>query len=500
MRRSADGASRSWASRALPAVLALVLVAGIVLLIPDGSIVGCERDGHFQRAGQLSCGLLVPNAPYGPLLPWLVAPLVPLVGTPYLATRILSLVVLLGLTALSWRAARTLGAGPGASALAALMVGLNGPMLFYGTMACSDLPATGLFVAACWLVFRSVRNPGIAWPAALAGLALAGACLVRVQYYLPAAALLLLFPLLARRARAILALWLGFALPVLAMFVLGWWIYGDVLDALNAHLGLSAYTRNLVRAGTILGAADAGSPVVPLGDRLLWSVFLVLRVTGGLPLVGGLAAAGLALARPRWRGLLVFIAPALVLYAGLAWSHPPPDWGARRFYLYLVPLCAVPSVLMGRAALRHWAPASRVLPRMAALVALAWVVGHGLWEIRSFRAPEPLSLLRFDPNAPRGLGTAFDRAVVRQTAQQAAGIDACVAVATNFHGATIALRNAWFLGDIAPDGSADWVDSIPLAPDDELWLLWVEPGGGRPPSLRRVLPPVEPSSAIGEGP
>ena len=481
-------------------MLTLVLVAGIVLLIPDGSIVDCERDGHFQRAGQLSCGLLVPNAPYGPLLPWLVAPLVPLVGTPYLATRFLSLAVLLGLTALSWRAARTLGAGPGASALAALMVGLNGPMLFYGSMACSDLPATGLFLSACWLAFRSVRSLGVTWPAALAGFALAGACLVRVQYYLPAVALLLLFPLLARRVRPILALWLGFALPVLAMFVLGWWMYGSVLDALNTHLGLSAYTRNLMRVGTILAAADVGTPVVPLGDRLLWSLVLVLRATGGLPLVGGLAAAGLALARPRWRGLLVFVVPALVLYAGLAWSHPPSDWGARRFYLYLVPLCTVPSVLIGRAALRRWAPASRLLPRAAALAVLVWVVGHGLWEIRSFRAPEPLSLLRLDPHSPRGLGTAYDRAVVRQTAQQAAELDACVAVATNFHGATIALRNAWFLGDVAPDSSADWVDAIPLAPEDELWLLWVEPGGGVSPTLRRVLPPVAPSSAIGEGP
>ncbi len=497
MPRSPAAASPRLASLALPAVLAVVLVLGLILLVPDGAIVDCERDGHFQRAGQLSCGVVGPNAPYGPLLPWLALPWIPLWGTPYLATRFVSLLALLGMVALAWRACRVLGAGRGAAALAGLLVGLNGTTLFYGSMACSDLPAAALLVAALWWALRATREPPRpALCAALAGAALAGACLVRVQYYLPAAALLVTMPLVLRRLRPSLALALGFGLPVLGALAVGWARYDSLGDALDMHLGLAAYTRNLTRASTIL--SDGGGEVVPLSDRLLWSVRLVLRTTAVLPLVGLLGATVLALSRRRWRGLLVVLVPAGVLYAGLAWSHPPPDWGARRFYLFLVPLAAVATVLLGRWACARWLPRWGFASPLGALLLLVLALGHGLWDLKTFRVPEPSSLLQVEDGLRPGLSSGYERDVVRSAAGLIAGLDACAAVATNFHPAAIPVRNAVFLGDVDPDDPG-WVEALPAGEGRERWLLFVDPERGSP-ELRPVPGSSAPGPGLGEEP
>ncbi len=485
---------------ALPAVLTLVVLVGMILVVPDGALVDCERDGHFQRAGWLSCGVGYPNAPYGPLLPWLVAPLIPVVGTPYLAGRILSLLALLGLVGLSWRAARVYGAGLGAAALTALLVGLNGPMLFYGSMACSDMPATSLFLGASWLALRGLDARGAPWRLGLAGLLLAAACLVRVQFYLPALVMLAVTPLLARRLRPGLALLLGFGLPVVLALAVGWRRYGDPGDALSLHLGLAAYTRNLVRAGAILGQVGVEGDAVSLGGRLAWSVQLVVRSTGGLPLLGALGALVLSLSRRRWRPLLVVLVPALALYAGLAWSHPPPDWGARRFYLFLVPVCAVATVLLGRVALQRWRPGSRALPVCLALALGLAAAAHGVWEIRSFRAPELGSLAHSSGDVPRGLASSYERGVIREVGRLGADLDACAPVATNFHAATTCFRNAWFLGDVPLEGPWTWAEDIPRGPAGELWLLWVPPGGEGSPVLVPAPRSGAASPALGSPP
>ncbi len=490
MPSSADGAGRARAATAILAVLIPVLLIGSILLIPDGAVVGCERDGHFQRAGWLSCGVAYTNAPYGPLLPWLVAPLIPLAGTPYLASRLLSLLALLALVGMTWRAVRSLGGGLGAASLAALLVGLNGPALHYGASACSDLPAAVLFVAGCWTAWRCLERRGSAVLAGVAGLLLAAACLVRVQYYVPAAVLLVTLPLLARR-RGSLALWLGFGLPVAAAFALGWQRYGVPGDALDLHLGLAAYTRNLARAGTIIDGG--GGEVVPLADRLSWSARLVLRATGGLPLLGAVAAAWLALGRVRWRPLLVVLLPAAALYAGLAWSHPPPDWGARRFYLFLVPLCVVPTVMVGRALLGRWVADPRILCLALGATLVLGAGVHAVWEIRSFRAPQLSSMLSLEPDAPRGLATAYDRQVVREAARLGGELDVCTPVATNFHGVTTAFRSSWFLGDVPREGEHAWAADIPVTAGQQLWLVWVPPGGSELPVIQRVEVPSSPA-------
>ncbi len=483
----AAAASRSRASLALPLALLAVLLVGSLLVIPDGALVDCERDGHFQRAGWLSCGVVGVNAPYGPLLPWLVAPLVSLVGTPYLAGRLVSLVALLGVALLSARAARGLGGGPGLAGLAALVVGLNGPMLFYGSMACSDLPAVALFLAACWLALRALEPRAASRLAFLAGALLAAACLVRVQYYLAAPVLLLTWALLARRPGPILAMALGFGLPLAAALLDGWVRYGSLGDAATLHLGLAAYTRNMVRAGAILdaGAAGAGS-VVGLGARLHWSVALLLRVTGGLPLLGFSGALVLALGWPRHRRLLVVLLPALVLYAGLAWSHPPPDWGARRFYLFLVPICALPSLLLGRAALARWVPERRGLVALVAGVVVLATTAHGFWEVRSFRAAEPMSLLSLADDAPRGVANAYERRVVARSAELAADLEPCAPVVTNFHAVTTAVRCGFFLGDVALEGGIEGLEAMPGPDRGPVWLMTVEPGGQAMPELRAI--------------
>ncbi len=479
MPRTPEGERWSAASLALPAALLAVAVVGLVLLNPDGSIVDCERDGHFQRAGQLACGVVAPNAPYGPLLPWLVTPLIPLLGTPYLAGRAASFLALLGAALLSWRASRELGASRGLAALVALAVGCNGPMLSYGTMACSDLPATALFLWAGWLSLRSVeRDAGWRTPA-LAGLALAAACLVRVQYYLAVPVLgVTALALSQRRGRLALALGLGFAVPVSVAFARGWSLYGSPVESLEQHLGLAAYSRNLLRAGDILErSAGGGAPdVVGLGARLRWAVTLMLRVTGGLPLLALSATLWLSLRRRRWRRLLVPLLPALALVAGLAWSHPPPDWGARRFYLFLVPLGALATLLPGELLLHRWL-AGRRSRTTAALLVVAAVAAHGLWELRSFR-PGVL---------PGGGGSAaaYERGVVMQARELGRDLPVCAPVATNFHPAATAFRNAWFLGDVTLE-ERRWAEALPRREGEPCWMLWVPPDAGSSPELLMV--------------
>ena len=485
MPRSPDAASGRWVTLALPAVLALVVLLGLVLVVPDGALVDCERDGHFQRAGWLSCGIVGTNAPYGPLLPWLVAPLVPLSGTPYIAGRLLSLLSLLGVVLLSARAVRGLGGGTGLAALAALVVGLNGPMLFYGSMACSDLPAAALFLLASWLALRALDPKAPLWMAGLAGVTLAAACLVRVQYYIAAPVLLLAWALVARRPLGVQSLLTGFALPLLGAMADGWIRYGNPTDAAELHLGLAAYTRNLRRAGTILDAGGGGD-VVSLGARLRWSLALIARTTGGLPLAGGLAALVLALRSRRWRGLLVVLLPAAALYAGLAWSHPPPDWGARRFYLFLVPLCAVASLLLGRLALARWLPPSRGLAAAAVGLVLLGATAHGLWELRSFRAPQLASLFQRSSDAPRGVADRYDRQVVARAAQLGAELEPCAAVATNFHAATTAFRCGFFVGELPASELDRALEALPLPTDQPLWWLEVPPDGVSMPVLRQI--------------
>jgi hypothetical protein len=470
------------------AVLLLVLAVGLLLLVPDGVLVGCERDGHFQRAGQLSCGLLSPNVPYGPLLPALVAPLVPIVGSAYLASRGFSLLILLGLVALSWRAARDLGAGSRLSGLAALAVGLNGSSLYYGSAACSDLPAAAFFLLAGWAGWRAVVGRGSAPTAFLAGLALACACLVRVQYYLAApvllAALVMLTPRARRKGVGSVAT-LAFAGAVALAAALGWQRWGGLQPVLDMHLGLAAYTRNLDRAGAILESAGVGDGV-GLGARLGWSLRLVLRITLGLPLLGGAAALLIALRQPRHRAWLVLLLPALVLWVGLAWSHPPPDWGARRFYLFLIPLCVVPSLLSGRALLLRWFRGVRWAPWLGAVLVLLGTGAHALWELRSFRAPQLGTLLELDPRAPRGLAKAQERAAMVQAGALVSGLDSCAVVATNYHPAATLVRNAWFVGNVSLDGPRGWVDGLTVEPGEPAWLLWVPPPHEGEPGLLRI--------------
>ncbi len=479
----------------LLAVLLVVLVVGLALAVPDGTVVDCERDGHFQRAGHLACGLTSVNAPYGPLLPYLVAPLIPIAGSAYLAGRVVSVLALLGLVLLSWHACRKLGGGLGLAALTALSVGLNGHLLYYGSMACSDLCATGFFVLAAWLALRSIRGGSSLGLAALAGMAMAAACLVRVQYYLAAPVLVVVYLALSvgpgsSRFRSACALLAGLVIPLGAGLLDGWIRYGLLSTALDAHLGLAAYTRNFVRAGAIIDGSlgQGGEAAVGLGARLAWSVRLVSRVTGGLPLLGLLGAVVLAVRGARWRAGLVVVLPALALYVGLCWSHPPPDWGARRFYLFLVPVCVVPFLLLSRQAIRRWFPGSRVSLPAAGIVCLVAVVCHATWDLARFRGGGPTGRSLLEPR-----GTTLDRAVFRDAELLSRGVEPCTPVLTNFHAATLHFRNAHFLGPVALDAEAAWLSSLPLGNAGEVLMVWAPPDAVEP-----VFPPRLGDFVVGE--
>jgi hypothetical protein len=231
-----------------------------------------------------------------------------------------------------------------------------------------------------------------------------------------------------------------------------------------------------------------------------WGVRLMLRATGGLPLLGGVAAVVLALRHRRWRHLLVVVLPVGILIAGLAWSHPPSDWGARRFYLFLVPLCVVPTLLLGRVMVVRWLPPSRMVAPSLALLVIAGSLAHGVLEIRSFRAPQLESLLVLDSDAPRGVAGAYDRRVVAHAAHLGASLDACAPVATNFHGVATAYRLAFFLGDVPLDAAPLWPEAVPETVGDRLWLVQVPPGGEAMPTMVEILRHGDAKPLLREGP
>lgn len=486
-------------------LLAALLLAGALggwLLPPDGVVTDCERDGHFQRIGQVACGLAPVNAPYGPLLPWLGAALVPFAGTPYLAGRLLGLLSFLGIVALSGRAAARFGAGTVAATLAAALVALNPHLLLYGTMACTDVPASFLWLSALYLAAQAVETRGVGWRAGAAGAIGALAVLVRVQWLLPLVALAGLLSLLtpggARVRLGALGLFLGgVALPLGIAVAFGLQRYPDLHGVLGEYLGGLAFSRAVPRLGALVagGAPVEGAP--GFGARLAWSAWLAARVGGGVPL--GALAVGLGLAWGRrvrpWRAVLLVVLACAACWAATAWSHPPPDLGARRFFLALIP----PGIVLGvglLAGLRPWSARVATLAAAFALLAATAFLGAELGSLRGVEVcrgwaglPLPRPLDRAD---------AVDRAALRAgewlLSAEAPG---CAPIYTNYHNAAPLFWVARFLGhsDLAAAAA-----SLPgLAPGARAYLLWVPPPGVEvpEPSFPRGLAALPLPSAAG---
>jgi hypothetical protein len=459
----------------------LAAALGAWLLPPDGVLADCERDGHFQRMGQVACGLMPAKAPYGPLLPWLGAALTPVAGTPYLAGRLLALFSLLGTVALTWRAVARSGAGAGAAALAAILVASNPHLLLYGTMACTDLPASALWLGALFLAATSVEEPGGAWRAGIAGACGALAVLVRVQWLLPLAVLggltvlLAGHPWRARLFRGLIFL-AGMVLPLGIAAAVGLWHDPDLRSVLLEYLGGIAFTRAVPRLGALAagGAPAEGTP--GLATRLAWGAWLAVRVSGGLPLIGLVVGLGLAMWRRMrpWRSAQLTILASGACWAATAWSHPPPDLGARRFFLALVPPGVVFAVGLS-AGLARRVPRRGVLAGTAGLLVAAAV--FFAVETASLRGVEArpgwagLPLPR-----PENRATDTDRAAwLAGHRLLEAERPGCAPVYTNYHNAAMLFADPRFLG--SGDLPAA-VASLPrLAPESRAYLLWVPPPG-----------------------
>ena len=142
-----------------------------------------ETDGWYRMASDLGCGEVLSYALWGPIVPHATAALSPLVGSAYLANKLISLAsasVLVGLVAFgtlrhlcSWYAAL----------LATTLVALAPNLLYFGTMAISDVLPVMLICAAVLAALESVGPTRRPQAALVAGLLAAMAAQCRYQYY-----------------------------------------------------------------------------------------------------------------------------------------------------------------------------------------------------------------------------------------------------------------------------------------------------------------------------
>ncbi|MFH1464559.1 MAG: glycosyltransferase family 39 protein [Pseudomonadota bacterium] len=491
----------AWRWAGLLAALLLAAALGAWLLPPDGVLAGCERDGHFQRMGQVACGLVPANAPYGPLLPWMGAALTPLAGTPYLAGRLLGLLSLLGMVVVTWRAALRFGAGAGAAALAAALVALNPHLLLYGTMACTDMPASFLWLLALYFAAGVVDAPAGVWRPGVAGACGALAVLVRVQWLPPVVVLggllVLLLPAGGRRRLGWVCLFLtAVLLPLGIAIALGRRHYPDLQGVIGEYLGGLAFSRAAPRLGALAtgDAPVAGAP--GLAARLGWGAWLAVRVSGGLPLLGlgGALWVGLRHRLFPWRAALLVALASGACWAATAWSHPPPDLGAGRFFLALVAPGVVVGVLLGAGALRRrarWA---------AAGLLLAGAGGFLVAELSALRGIASRPAWPGGPALPRPEDRASDTdraALAAGRALLAAEDVGCTPVYTNYHNAAALFRDARFLG---AGSDAAHLDTLPgPVPAGRAWLLWVAPPGAAGLVAPRVAGLGAQAQAVGEG-
>ena len=165
----------------LPLVVVLVLQAGLsVRLVGADTAFQDEAEylwaGHLEWSHWLHGTVVPPFASYFSGAPGIYPPLAALAGTAggLAAARLLSLVFMLGATALLWAAAGRLF-GRRAAFFSCALFALSGPALHLGAFATYDAMSVFLLALASWLVVSASGDGEAAGRMALAGVVMAAA-------------------------------------------------------------------------------------------------------------------------------------------------------------------------------------------------------------------------------------------------------------------------------------------------------------------------------------
>ncbi|MBV9794640.1 MAG: glycosyltransferase family 39 protein [Actinobacteria bacterium] len=275
--RSARSAAGFRAPASWPLILVLVLQAVLSARL-IGADTAFQDEALYLWAGHLEWAGLLHGAPVPPFpsffsgAPVIYPPLAALADSVggLTGARVLSLLFMLGATALGYFTARRL-AGPWAAFFAAALFAVAGPTLHLGSFATYDAMALFLVALAAWLVVRAGdRADATLWMAG-AGvvLALANLTLYPSALFDPVVVLLALLVALPTPGGRTAA---GRALTLLAIVAV--LVTGALL------LGGSRYLHG-VEITTVARVADQDSPTSVLGSAWAWTAVIVVVAACG---------------------------------------------------------------------------------------------------------------------------------------------------------------------------------------------------------------------------
>jgi 4-amino-4-deoxy-L-arabinose transferase-like glycosyltransferase len=286
---------------------------------------GCEYDRHFIRGMWASCGdWAVPRSHWGPIVPWLIAFLTPIFGKAFIAGKALSLLCGSLLVGTTYLAGRRILRSEFAAVFAALVVAINPVFLFYGTTACTDMPAA-LFVVLTVVLYLRTFEKGDMRFAALAGLCAAVAMLMRDQAVFVVAAI-------AVSAIAFHPSRLSKRIPLVAIFV-SCAAIPVVLITLEQGGGLE-HLRSRSSDFLSSGAAVLLEQYLLSAKRLLWTL-------GFFPLIGFTFISIVGLRSERWREIFTVLIACALYFFGVGWFGDPEQNDLRRLYIPLVPAATI---------------------------------------------------------------------------------------------------------------------------------------------------------------
>lgn len=434
-----------WAA-VLAGVAQAAVGLAIVALTHLERLAASETDGHVLRAGYLACGdskLFFAGSGMWPWLQaWLTALLTHPLGEGYLAGRVVSVLAMATLcatvSATAWRVWRSWEL----TLVAALVVGTTPQLLFYGTLATTDMLAVAITTLALPFALSVLRGERVGWSALAVGAIGALAAQARYQVFpmvIVLGATLAVVAPAGRRARTGLA----FAAGLLGGLV----VASQVMFAPPGSWGgLAIAWSSRGRVSESLSFADSLARYANSAHLVLWHV-------NYLPLLGlvALARFGLDQGRPR-RDALVLLAPLAAQFAALGRFPALDGPELRRLFLPFLPICAL-GVAVAWRRLRLWRGPGRLVtaPLFAAWALLTVNQGFDEFPVLtwfSWGVPYP----DLGPVSPQRRWD-FDREPGRDDELKArqAGVDALRALEAQVDlGCTPAVTNSGLASTVLP--------------------------------------------------
>jgi hypothetical protein len=229
--------------------------------------------GHLEWAHWLHGVPVPPFAAYFSGAPVLYPPIGALADSigGLTAARILSLVFMLGATALLWGAASRLY-GRRAGFFAAALFAVLGPTLHLGSFATYDAMSVFLIALAAWCVISAGDRGDATGRMVAAGviLALANAVAYATVLFDPVVVLLVLLTAFPKPGGKVPGRRIGLLLIVLVTLLLA-----------GTLIGGSSYVGGFERT-TLVRASGAASPLTVLGDAWSWTGLVVVLALGGI--------------------------------------------------------------------------------------------------------------------------------------------------------------------------------------------------------------------------